>query len=195
MTVKALSQADSPVSSSDLAAWLRTDDTSDPMLSVCWSAATNAVIEFLKLDLLSRDRLLTLAEWPTKGTKTHGLGRSTIEYCDTVELPYTNLLNVDGIEVFGAITTDYEIMQGNPAKIRFTHTSIAYNDQDPAIVIQYQAGYGADSELVPEAIKIAITMLAGYVFMHRGSCDMTQAMEKSGAKMMLIPYANNIVVF
>jgi len=50
-----------------------------------------------------------------------------------------------------------------------------------AIMIDYVAGFGAAATDVPAGLRGAVLTLAGYLYEHRGECEMTQAYMKSGA--------------
>lgn len=50
-----------------------------------------------------------------------------------------------------------------------------------AITINYVAGFGDDLGDVPAVIRGAVLHMAGYLYQHRGECDMREAAAKSGA--------------
>ena len=193
-TSKPLEPVDPPVNSIELAEWLRLDDNSDPVLDRVLIMATASVIEYLQRELITRSRLLTFKEWPECGTKTSGLSRETATLAQTVELPYSYSAEILGVTVYGQVFTDYKLHNElAPCVLEFCDIPYQFeNCDDDAIQIQYDAGYG-DYNLVPEQIKSAILMLAGYIYDKRGSCDMPSAIQDSGASQMLTPYMNHVI--
>lgn len=173
----------SPVSAQSLADWLKMDDASDPILPSLLLSATDCVINWIQRDLLIREWQVTYHDWPHK-RQGRNLHYGWPGYQDGLELPYTQLVSVESVTVYGELldTEDYEIINGNPAKVRFK--KLAQVGDGPAIVVNYKAGF----EDVPQAIKKAIVMIAAYMHAHAGSCDASAAMSKSGAAVMLHPY-------
>ncbi|MEQ3625984.1 MAG: hypothetical protein ABNH26_08755 [Celeribacter sp.] len=57
-----------------------------------------------------------------------------------------------------------------------------------AIDIVYQAGYGAKDD-VPAPLRRSVLLLAGYLFDHRGACDLGNALKASGAASLAGQYA------
>ena len=53
-----------------------------------------------------------------------------------------------------------------------------------SIEIKYTAGYSS----VPESLKVAIKMMAGYLYQNRGDCDAESCAESCGAMKILTPY-------
>jgi hypothetical protein len=105
-------------------------------------------------------------------------------------LPYTNLLSIVEVKTNSELTTDYTTILGTPTSLQFD--SIAtYDDDNYALEVEYTAGYGTEFEDVPRPIRDSILMLAAYVSAHRGGCDAGNALEMSGAKTFLTPYAVN----
>lgn len=192
---KALESIKSPVTDGELNAWVRGVDECDPVLSVCLIAATGAVIKYIELELLTRARVTTWNKWPTTGTETNGISKSEQHLETLIELPYSNLVDVEAVTVYGEVTTDYTVYPSQqPALIDLSDVSyIDGNEDDDAIAIQYLAGYGGAND-VPEDIKTAILTAAGYMFDHRGSCDMSKLLDVSGAKDILQSYKVNVVI-
>lgn len=157
----------SPVIESELADWIKAD-SDDPMLKTCLTVATGAVINFLKQDLIARKWTLT--------TDTTG----------TVDLPYANLISIESVSVGGEEVTDYEVLEGKPYKLAMTQLLTKPNQT----VINYTAGFGLTHSDVPDLIKTAIVIAAGYFYNNTG-CSTQDMIEHSGAKPILIPYAVN----
>jgi hypothetical protein len=178
----------SPVFASELVAFARLDDD-DPLIDTALLSATQAVFAFLKQDLLTRTWTLTHRCWPSVGTSRYpsiSPQQSRLNLC--VELPYTNLVSVDSVLVSNEESTDYRVLSGKPYALEFSN--FAYSDYDSdALVITYKAGFGDNTDDVPQPIRNAIMMAAGYIHAHNGSCDYTDALTASGAKQLLVPYA------
>ena len=175
----------SPVSTQELADWLKMDDNSDPLLAGLLLSATQCVIDWMQRDLLPRDWSVTYNDWP-KPRQGVQLKYGWPGYQDSVDLPYTQLVSVDSVTVYGQAfaTEDYLILAGNPAQVRFKNFFSQPITDSPAIVITYRAGF----DVIPQSIKTAITMIAAYMHQHAGACDASEAMTKSGAATLLHPY-------
>lgn len=177
-----------PVSSQELADWSRLD-SDDPTLVSALIIATNTIISFLKLDLINRQWVLRYREWPKVGTtRMYGISPNRSYSREIVELPNANLRSIESVKVNGVLTTDYIVLDGNPSALQFDTVPV-YDDENYALEVSYTAGYGASSNDVPQPIKTAIIMLASYISEHRGGCDMGNALDMSGAKMLLSSYA------
>lgn len=194
---KALSQVVSPVTTDELFSWVRGADECDPILQTSLNVATSQVIEFLQLELMPRTRVTTWHTWPTVGTVTTGLSKTEAHYKTLLELPYANLISVDGVEIFGEVTTDYTAFDSQrPALIDLSETSIYIdNDVDDAISVQYIAGFGDGADDVPEDIKTAIMTAAGFLYDHRGNCNINDLLKDSGAAAMIMHHKVDVVVF
>ena len=176
----------SPVSVQELVDWLKLDG-STPTMQGLLVASTEAVINWIQRDLLTRTWELTYSEWPQVRQ-----GRQLVygwpAYNDGIELPYTQLVSVDSVTLYGEALTsdDYFIVKGNPARIRFKQ--LPQVSGAPALVVEYKAGFGDLVSEVPQAIRTAIIMIAAYLHEHAGACDVSEAMAKSGAVTLLHPY-------
>lgn len=181
------------VTNAELADWLGVDD-SDPLLPVMATAATSAAIEFLQSELISRQRKVVYQEWPSVGTDTRpSVSRNNMYENRFVNLPYARLVSVEEVLLSGDENTDYVKINALPAKLYFDSFYYSYEDGIPALDITYTAGYG-DIDAVPVAIKSAVSMLAAYMYEHRGSCDSASALNQSGAAMALTPYKTSVVI-
>lgn len=180
----------SPVSANDLADFARLE-SDDPVIDTALLSATSIVFSYLKQDLLTRTWTLTHKDWPIEGTVTEpSIGRQNYAYKTRIELPYTNLINVDSVTVNGEAYTDYQIISGKPYSLEFDKIGYTQDDSD-ALVVVYSAGFGANSSDVPRAIRNAILMAASYIYNHNGTCDYADALTMSGAIQLLTPYAVN----
>ena len=174
----------SPVNSQAVQDWLRLDEP-DPIISGLLLAATQATIDWIQRDLLQRAWTVTYHDWP-KPAQSRQLVYGWPNYSDGVELPYAQLVSVDSVTVYGEAldAADYYIVAGLPAKVRFNGFINQGEQELPAIVVNYQAGF----DVVPSAILTAITMIAAYMYEHRGGCTAEEAMKMSGASTILHPY-------
>lgn len=190
MFLNTSTQLRSPVSTQELADWSRLD-SNDPTLIAALSIATNAVISFLKLDLLNRAWVLRYKEWPKIGTTINcSISRNQSYYKEFINLPYANLRSIESVKINGELTTDYIVLDGNPASLQFSTVPV-YDNESYALEVNYTAGYGVSANDVPQPIRTAIIMLASYISEHRGGCDMGNALDVSGAKLLIASYAIN----
>lgn len=172
---------DPPVTPQDAAEWLDLD-VSDPILPRLIAAATEAVIGYIGKDLNPREWVVTYWDWPAYGTKhIRNVGRDTGDNARVIPLPYAQLVSVESVTVYGEVATDY--IARDDALVIDGYSQDGRNE-DPALVVEYTAGF----EVVPEAIQQAILALVGFNYEHRGSCDAMDAMKKSGAAELLTPW-------
>jgi len=188
-----LTDVEPVITNAELADWLGVDDT-DPLLPVMATSATSAAIEFLQSELISRQRQTIYQEWPSVGTNTApSISPNNISSKLYIDLPYARLISVDFLILGGTITTDYKEVISLPAKLYIDSPVVTSEAGNPAISVTYTAGYGLISD-VPQAVKTAVSMLAAYMYDHRGACDVTSALNQSGAAMALTPYKTSVVV-
>ena len=193
----ALGALQSPVTAQELADWLALD-SADPLLNPMLLTATDAVIRRLGYDLLARDWIYTLWDWPVVGTPTSpSLTRQASELDRVIDLPYAKVISLDSVTSYGAAVTGAVARQDDVALPRGIERYAYQINDDPALVFEYRAGFGETADDVPESIKTAIKQLAGFLYEHRGACDAADAMQKSGASVMLTPWTRpaNVVVW
>jgi uncharacterized phiE125 gp8 family phage protein len=177
-----------PVSTQELADWSRLDSDDSTLMSAL-IIATNAVVSYLKLDLINRSWSLRYREWPRIGTRRdYGISPNQSYYREIVELPNANLQSIESVKINGVLTTDYIVLDGNPSALQFESVPV-YDNDNYALEVQYTAGYGTSSNDVPQPIKTAILMAASYITEHRGGCNMGDTLDMSGAKSLLASYA------
>lgn len=177
-----------PVSTQELADWSRLD-SDDPTLTSALIIATNAVISYLKLDLINRSWSLRYREWPKIGTtRLYGISPNRSYHKEIIELPNANLRSIESVKVNGVLTTDYIVLDGSPSALQFDSVPV-YDDENYALEVEYTAGYGSSSNDVPQPIRTAILMAASYISEHRGGCNMGDTLDMSGAKSLLASYA------
>lgn len=195
MTSRPLTDAQAIVTAQELSDWLSLDNPSDPLLSPMAQAATSALIEWLEMELITRERELTLEHWPKVGTDTYpSVSPNDFLYELRVDLPFSHTAaTLNSVDSFGVdVSADVELMQGKPFKMVFD--DIYQTDtNEAAIIARYETGFGTIDD-VPEQLKTAVKMLAAYMYEHRGACDVTDAIKTSGAAMFAQPYKMNLVV-
>lgn len=179
----------SPVNARELIDWARLDE-SDPTIDSVLTIATSMVISYLKIDLINRAWSLKFKEWPTVGTYMRdSISPNTLYARSIVELPNANLQSITSVKINNVLTTDYTVLDVNPAAIQFDDIA-TYDSDNYALEIEYIAGYGISSNDVPKPIRDGILMTAAYISENRGGCSAGgSALDMSGAKMLLSSYA------
>ena len=191
MTAKTNDPLVSPVTNAEAANFIGADDT-DPILPGLLLSATDAVIRAIQYDLEPRDWKLTLWEWPIVGTRTApNLARAPYSFKREIELPYAALISVTSVTSYGDPVTDFTQRETSIIMPRGLAKETYKDNDDPAIVVEYRAGF----DPVPEPIRQAIIMVAAFLFEHRGACDGQEALWRSGAKSLLVPWMKQAVVF
>jgi len=176
----------SPVPLADALEFASLPGPTDPLMDALLIAATDAVINYIGFDLLTREWTLTHWDWPTYGTvSARNLGRVTGAFEREVTLPYARNAVVSSVTSYGEPLTEF-INRGRSIVLVGSGRD-GFNDE-PAIVVVYSAGFGDDDADVPAQIKQAVLMLASWLYEHRGQCDAADGVVKSGAASMLIPW-------
>lgn len=191
MTVKTTDQLVSPVTASELADWVGVD-SADTLLPPLLLSATDAVIRFLGYDLNPRQWTLTLWDWPAVGARTWpNLVPAPYYLAREINLPYGAVQSVSLVEVYGQATALYTVREDSLVVEQGVPYERYKDNTDPALVVTYTAGL----EPITPSITDAIKMLAGFLFEHRGACDVMDGLTRSGAAMLLQPYKRDAVVF
>ena len=131
----------------------------DTTLQELIKSATNAVSNDLGRALTTTVYTLHLDRWP---------GRE-------IQLPYPPLISVDSVKYYGDTTEtldtfssgSYTVSTGGDPGVIWLNEDEDWPDlmdRPSPIEIQFQAGYGADTDDVPAAIQAAVTMTAAYFF-------------------------------
>lgn len=184
----------SPSTQQDLIEFLRLDLTDCENLQIYLDTATSAVISYLGLALLDQDFVFVIDGYPYNGTRSKGLSPSTVEYKQWIDLPYSNITTITSIHTIDEYGTESLVVPedylldtySTPNRVRFIN--YASLPDTGRIKISYRTGYGDDSEDVPNAIRLGILQVAGYLYEHRGQCTPAQAISESGAGMALQPF-------
>jgi hypothetical protein len=180
MITEALSDVTPVGTVEELAAFLGVDDN-DSLLSGLLISATNAVIDYLNLELVSRQRKVIFEHLPIIGTNTApSLSNNNSFFENPIKLPYSGLkTTLDKLLLFGVdLTNESEIKQGRPSKVCFPMRYIVNNKN--ALEITYTTGFGTVDK-VPSDIKNNVIALAGFLYDSRGACSSSaDALVQSG---------------
>lgn len=190
-----MTDVESVITAQEFADWTGAD-LADPLFGPLSIAATSAVIEFLQSELITRERTTVYEDWPTTGTDSApALSKNDAYLCPRVELPYARLSDpvTITVEAGGEVTTDFRVLDTLPAELYFDTFPVFNVDDAPALKLVYNAGFGTIDD-VPQAIKTAVLMIAGYLYDHRGACDVYDALKSSGAETALTPYKSKVVI-
>jgi hypothetical protein len=174
----------------ELADWLRLDDDTDPVLPGLLLEATDMVRSHIGKELEPREYVAEWQHWPMTGTPTHpNLSPQNITYLSRVKLPWTALLSVESVEVYGESAGYTAILpRGEVCLPRIV--TLEEDCEDPAVRIEYTAGFNP----VPDSIVQAVIRVAGYLFSKRGACETVDPIVESGAAQLLRPYRNAAVM-
>lgn len=163
----------SPVTNAELAAFIG-GDAADPLLPLLLSAATDAAIRYINLDLNQRQWVGVIPKPQLRMAQLSPIR----DFGNVFDLPYTGLVSVQSVTVNGA-PIEYTLeAERRPARITLTE----WNGDEVRIE------YTARMALIPAAIRLGITTIAAFMFDHRGACDADFALSKSGAQGILRPY-------
>lgn len=178
----------SPVPTADLAAFLGDVTGQNALLDSLLLTATDTAIRYTGRDLLTRTWVAQWWEWPTVGTPiSPSLARASYRFQQDITLPYATVADDVTVEVDGESVTEGFVVRTNTVFFRDPPALVGLSEQ-PALRIEYKAGYGPVNDDVPQAIRTAITMLAAFLFEHRGECDAMEAVKRSGAAGLLAGY-------
>ena len=184
----------SPVSTQELADYLRLDDNSDPVLQMMIDDASDMIMRYIGYDISTEPRewTLTLQDWPYTGTRSNvSIGRLGSYANHQVPLLYAALIGVVEVSLSGElVTADHYKVISEPASICLNPTYFTKQCDDPAIVVKYTAGMPQP----PSAIKSAVIKVAAYLYEHRGLCTPEDALNSVGAKNSLAAYRNPLVM-
>lgn len=181
MQATAQTNTRSPVTTAELAAFIGVDST-DPLLPGLLVAATDAAINYINHDLIPREWVgIVPAMEATRVSVSPAINPSR-----TFEMPFTGLISVEAVTGNDNQALGFEVQaQRRPAKIKVDQW-----DYTSELRIEYTAGM----TIIPQAIKTAITMLAAFLYEHRGACDAMEGLKKSGASTLLRPYRVEVSV-
>lgn len=173
MRATPVSDTVSPVSVAEFELWMGADN--DGTFGDWLTAATDQVIGYINRDLLPRQWRLVI------NRRLDPIQVAYNRYPDRsfgyVELPFTNFISVQSVEVDGD-AAEHEVDEiSQPARVEVQ----AFGEQ---LEIVYTAG----TAVVPSGITTAIKLMAQYLYEHAGECELGQVISKSGVGFMLAPY-------
>lgn len=195
-----------PVFEPDLLTYLSVDidDCLDEDPYSYITMARQFIEDELGIAMITQTWLVALDRWPSgrepwwDGVRQGAISELTGPY-RSYELPRFPLVSIDTVNVYDEASNATAVNVANTFDVdtynlpgRMTLRSgaawpVALRASN-AIEITYTAGYGA-AEDVPAPLKHAVKQLAGYLYDHRGGCDLNEAFEKSGASAMVARYA------
>ena len=166
----------SPVSSGELADWLRIEKgVEDAKLNTILRACTGKAIAYMNRELLIRQYTMKYDRFPEGQSVYSGLDPSGGKYKYWIDIPMVPFLSVESYTIDGDAYADYTVdLEGG--RILFESIPTGKNG-----VIEYKAGY----KTVPDQIKQGILMFAGYMYEHNGECKVGDMFVDSGARDLL----------
>lgn len=150
-----------PVTTSELKAYLRVSDTSeDALLGTLITVARQSVEMQTRRPLITQTLTATFADWEEELPLPVGnaLAISSVKYKDEANVEQT------------LAAANYFLLNAEqPGRVVFVDTFAEPNTyaRSDAIAVAFTAGYGPAVSDVPEALKLAIKMLAAYWFEQR----------------------------
>jgi hypothetical protein len=165
----------SPVTPQQLADFLSIDyDSADSDLYIgLLLAASDACINYTNIELLSRQYTYKADRFPERQSGFGGVGIMYAYRSWWIDLPLFPVIAVNSVKIKGEAAVDPLIdLDSRPARV------------DPremgSVEIVYTAGHEAVDSINPQLL-LGITMLAAYLYEHRGACDVASAVKQSGA--------------
>lgn len=189
-----------PVTLAEFAAFIEDpcppdENTTEATLRTTWlRAATQQVVEYLDRELLPREIVTRFDAYPQAHSSRGQLERIHGGDEFFAVLPRVPVKEFDKVEIVddegNASTVDpseYVLdTVSEPARIHMPHPPRRPELQYFAgIRIYYTAGY--ESDAIPEPCRLAVMMLAGYLYEHRGA-EGDRPMRKSGAASVASQY-------
>lgn len=193
-----------PVSVNDVKNQLELDvsDTSkDTQIELYITSARQMIEEYTGLALITQTWKMTIDHWPGGcGEWWEGVRDGAIQDLvssgrqSNILLPRYPLQSIDGITADDVAVTVADVFivdtSQKPGRlvIKRGATWPVILDNANGIEITYTTGYGTNATDVPAALRLAIIQAASYMFEHRGDCETSSAMEKSGAMSLIKSY-------
>jgi uncharacterized phiE125 gp8 family phage protein len=195
-----------PVTAAELRTWLEETTTGlpDATANSLITASREAIEEYAGLAMITQTWILVYDRWPsTRSLWWDGVRQGAISEVDGASadtaliLPRYPLQSVDGVNVYAtdgtatavsvSTTFDVDVYQ-KPGRmaLKYGKTWPIAGRPINGVEITYISGYGNTASDVPEALKIAIKMMAGHLYAHRGDgCSTEDALNQSGALSMV----------
>lgn len=165
----------SPVTPEEFAGYLGLDyePSDDILLNSFLLTACGWYIAHMNNELLARNYTLKFDRYPSDGESFSGLNPVYANLSPWINIPLYPVSNITSVDVDGDIETFTDDLTSKPPRIFFENFGIN-------IVITYSAGYASKSD-IPQSVTLGINMMAGYLYEHRGACDIDDAAKQSGA--------------
>ena len=165
----------SPITPAEFSDYLGLDynASDDALLNAHLLAACGWYIAHMNNELLQRSWVLKFDRYPAQGESFTGLGAIAANLSPWVNIPLYPVTVIGSVTVDTIAETVTSDLDSKPPRVFFTN----YGEN---IEITYTAGYPTFSD-IPANIILGINMMAGYLYEHRGSCDIGNAAKESGA--------------
>lgn len=165
----------SPVSAEQLADFLSIDfvEADRDLYNGFLLAATDACIKHTNIELLEREYTLKYDRFPERQSGLAGVGLMYAYRAWWMNLPVYPVSSVTSVIVNDEPADDPLIdLDSRPARVEPRELG--------ETIIVYTAGHATAAEINPQLL-LGIKMLAGYLYEHRGMCDVKDAIKSSGA--------------
>ena len=175
VTNRTTDQIVSPVSPRELADFLSVTYSSadDDLYNGFLLAATERCIFYTGIELLQRNYKLKTDYYPQRQAGFSGVGIMHSYQAWWINLPVYPVIEINTVKVNDELVTDYFVdLESKPARVETNDIG--------AIEIEYVAGHSSPADISPQ-LMLGITMLAAYLFEHRGACNISSAIIDSGA--------------
>lgn len=165
----------SPVTPEELAYYLGVEYSvnDESILSMHLLAACGWYIEMSSNELLSRQWVMKLDNYPTDGASFSGLSPIYADLKAWIDIPLTPVTSIESITGNGESEGYVSDLSNKPPRVFL-------NNFSSNIVINYTAGYATPDD-IPKSVMLGITMMAAYLYEHRGACKLSDAANESGA--------------
>lgn len=165
----------SPVTAEELADYLGLDysPTDDALLNSFLLTSCEWYIAHMNNELLARDYTLKFDRYPSQGESFGGLSPIYANLSPWINIPLYPVSAITNVDIDGEVEVFTDDLTSKPPRIFFENFG-------ENIVISYSAGYASKSD-IPASVILGLNMMAGYLFEHRGACDVGNAAKESGA--------------
>ena len=124
-------------------------------------------------ELLQRSWVLKFDRYPSQGESFGGLSPVSANLKSWIDIPLYPVTSVDSVTVDSEVEVTTSDLDSKPPRVFFTSYGIN-------IDINYTAGYPTAAD-IPENVIMGLMMMAGYLYEHRGACEIGNAAKESGA--------------
>jgi uncharacterized phiE125 gp8 family phage protein len=165
----------SPVTPEELSNYLGLDynASDDDLLNSFLLTACGWYIAHMSNELLSRDYTLKFDRSPSDGESFSGLSPIRANLSAWINIPLYPVSVIANVDIDGDTETFTDDLDSKPPRVFL-------NNYGKDVVITYTAGYATVAD-IPKSVTLGINMMAGYLFEHRGACNIHDAAKDSGA--------------